>query len=154
MTIDFFSAFWKVNITLITQPLLPIIAQYLAQRLKSVSQNQKYFEILLLIKSKMAAGRRLENTLIAIIRPKFEISSRNLLRRYILAVHYLRRRHIPVMTISKMAAAAILKNHSNGRTSVAISHTDTISCSETKIGVPEPEISWNFASDKIQDGGR
>jgi len=74
LTIDFFNAFLKVNITPITQPLLPIIAQYLAQRLKSVSENQKYFEILLLIKSKMAAGRRLENTLIAIIRPKFEIN--------------------------------------------------------------------------------
>jgi len=53
-----------------------------------------------------------------------------------------------------MAAAAILKNHSNRCVWVAVAYIDTIFCLETKIGVPEPEIPWNFACDKIQDGGR
>jgi len=53
-----------------------------------------------------------------------------------------------------MAAAAILINHSKGRISVAVARIDTIFSSETKIGVPEPEIPWNFFCDKIQDGGR
>ena len=53
-----------------------------------------------------------------------------------------------------MAAAAILINHSKGRISVAVARIDTLFSSETKIGVQEPEIPWNFFCDKIQDGGR
>ena len=41
---------------------------------------------------------------------------------------------------NEMAAAAILINHSKGRISVAVARIDTIFSSETKIGVPEPEI--------------
>jgi len=40
VSMGFYNAWLKVNITPITQPLLPIIAQYLDQRLKSVSENQ------------------------------------------------------------------------------------------------------------------
>jgi len=39
-----------------------------------------------------------------------------------------------------MAAAAMLKNLSNGRTSVAVAYVGTIFCSETEIGVSEPEM--------------
>ena len=53
-----------------------------------------------------------------------------------------------------MAAAAMLENQSNDRISVAVAYIDTILCSETEIGVSEPEMHWNVDSDKNQDGGR
>ena len=143
------AAILKITLTAVLEWLLHILTQYFARRLKSVSQNQKYFEISVLIKSKMAAGRRFENILIAIIRPYFEISLQNLVLWYMWVVRYLRWRHISGMATSKMAAATILINHSKGRISVAVSRIDTIFRSETKIGVPEPEIPWNFGCDKI-----
>ena len=101
------------------QSLLHILTQYFARRLKSVSQNQKCIEMSLPIKYKMAVGRRVENTLIATIRPQFEISSPNLIRRYIWDIRCWRWGHISVGTTSKMAAASILKIRYNCRTSVA-----------------------------------
>ena len=53
-----------------------------------------------------------------------------------------------------MAAAAILKIQLNGHNSVAIAHIRTKFGSVTKTDVPETEISPNFTSAKIQDGGR
>jgi len=133
----------NITLTAVLEWLLHILTQYFARRLKSVSQNQKCLEISVLIKYKMAAGRRFENALIAIIRPHFEISLRNLVLWYMWAVRYFRWRHISVMAISKMAAAAILNNHSNGCTSVAVARIYTILRSETNSRVPELEIAWN-----------
>jgi len=39
-----------------------------------------------------------------------------------------------------MTAAAMLKNQSNDRISVAVAYIDTIFCSETEIGVSEQEM--------------
>ena len=83
------AAILKIALTAVLEWLLHILTQYFALRLKSVSQNQKYLEISVLIKSKMAAGRRFENTLIAIIRPYFEICLQNLVLWYMWAVRYL-----------------------------------------------------------------
>ena len=53
-----------------------------------------------------------------------------------------------------MAAAAILKVHFNGHKSVGIAGIHIKFGSETKTDVPETEITPNFISAKIQDGGR
>ena len=71
------SAFWKFNLMAITQALLHKFTQNLAQREKPTSSKQKYLQISLLWKSKMAAGSHFKNTLIVITRPPFKISSPN-----------------------------------------------------------------------------
>ena len=58
----------KFILTATTQSLLKIFAQNLAQRLKTTSQKQFYFQISLLRKSKMAAAAILKIGLMAISR--------------------------------------------------------------------------------------
>jgi len=53
-----------------------------------------------------------------------------------------------------MAAAAILKIQVNDNNSVAIAHIHTKFGSERKTDILETEITSNFTSLKIQDGGR